>query len=216
MRMFRPFLRTVLLASVFSLLSLTGCEDPFGGGGGDSHDFGDNDSNVYVAFGDSITQGYGASTAWPGLLQAKLGKTVVNQGIGGSRASEGAARVNGVLRRYKPGYLLILYGANDIIHGASTASIVANLRSIVQAAKNNKTVPVIATVLPMTRGHAAYDGGVDAVNPEIRKMANEEGATIVDLHSAFSGKEDTYLTADGLHPNNAGQQLIADSFAGAL
>jgi lysophospholipase L1-like esterase len=68
----------------------------------------------------------------------------------------------------------------------------------------------------MNRGHEAYDGGVDALNPEIKKMAGEEGASVVDLHSAFSGNEETHLGADGLHPNNAGQQLIADRFARSL
>ena len=43
-------------------------------------------------------------------------------------------------------------------------------------------------------------------------MASEEGAALVDLNSSFAPPEDL-LIDDGLHPNAAGQQLIATLFA---
>ena len=203
-----------LLVMVGLLSGLTGCEDDGGGGaGGGGHDFGPNDPDLYVVMGDSISAGGGFT--WPSRLSAMLGKPVANEASGGQHATEGAARVDGVLANYQPGYLLVLYGANDVITGASSSTIVESLRHMVQAAKANQTIPVIATLTPMTEGHSIFDGGVDAVNPEIVQMGQEEGVAIVRLDQAF-GDGTAYLEPDGLHPNDAGQQRIAEAFYDAV
>lgn len=201
---------------VLGVLSLAGCEPGGGGGGGslgDGHDFGSNDPNLYAAFGDSITAG--DSTSYPAILSGLIGKPVANEGVPGSTSDQGAARVGGVLRSLKPGYLLILYGANDVIHGRDDAATIANLQSIIQAARNNQTIPVIATLTPMDYSHAIFNGGVKSLNDAIRNLASQEGVTLVDLESAF-GSNPIYLQSDGLHPNDQGYALIAQEFAGAL
>ena len=117
----------ILLTAVI----ITGCENS--NRLGDGHDFSDNDQNVYLALGDSITYGYGLSSqaTYSVKLSAMIGKTVINAGIGGETSFGGTTKVNSLLARYKPGYLLILYGANDLIIGHSTTTI-GNLRYIIQ------------------------------------------------------------------------------------
>jgi len=194
---------------------LTGCEIGGGGGGGSgSQNFGANDPNLYVAFGDSITAA-GSSGSYPAILAAMLGKRVVNEGIPGTTAGFGAARVDSLLLAYKPGYLLILYGANDAIGGDNPTATIGGLRAIIAAAKQNQTVPVLATLTPMFFGHAAFEGRVEALNIQIRTLADEEGVSLADLEKAFGGNP-AYLQDDGLHPNGAGLQVIADTFASAL
>lgn len=191
------------------------CEDSGGGGAGDGHDFGDNDSNLYVAMGDSITEGYQANTSYPQELSAILGKNVVNRGIGGTRSSEGAAAVRGVLSRYRPGYLLIDYGANDAIHGVDYEETISNLRYMIRVAKDNKTVPVIATLTPMYWGHVIYDGHAGGLSDRIKILASEEGAYLVDVRMEFSGHME-YMQSDGLHPNDTGLRAMAMAFADVL
>jgi lysophospholipase L1-like esterase len=50
------------------------------------------------------------------------------------------------------------------------------------------------------------------VNDQIRALAASEGATLVDLYEAFLGRLDVLLGEDGLHPNVAGYEAMAQTF----
>ncbi|MBI3987791.1 MAG: SGNH/GDSL hydrolase family protein [Lentisphaerae bacterium] len=202
------------ILSLAAGLLLAGCEESGDSHLGDGHDFGINNPYIYLAMGDSITEGYGvdnyAETYVP-RLSAMLEKTVVNQGQTGEMSDSGAARVNGVLQRYQPGYLLILYGANDVIHMRSVGFTLSNLRSMIAAANNNKTIPVIATLTPVFGSHAAFQSGVVRLNEQIRILADELDVPLVDLDVAFAW-DAQYMQADGLHPNPLGHELMALTF----
>ncbi len=217
------------MARVFGMLLvpammvlLSGCEDD---DRTPSHDFGENDSNLLVAMGDSITWGVN-TTPYPAYLAQYLGKTVANEGVSGEHAYEARLRVDGVLANYKPGYLLILCGANDLFHGLSAEEIVADLRYMVRAAIASKTIPVLATLTPMVRSHSIFDAGAKYVNIQIRSMASSEGVTLVDLEQVFGNRDadadpyvldaDDYLQWDGVHPNEEGSRQIALAFLDVL
>ena len=140
---------------------LTGCEDS-GGDDGDKGvgDVGSNNPDVYAALGDSITAGgNGGGDPYPPRLAAMTGKTVINHGVGGESTGGALARVGDILANDKPAALLILLGANDLIGNEGVDNAGANLRSIIQQAKANNTVPVVATLLPMRNVHALWAGG---------------------------------------------------------
>ena len=144
-----------------------------------------------------------------------LGKTVINAGSPGRWASDGVSGISATLRRHKPGYILVLFGANDIVFGRNTDAIVSNLRTIVQVAKNNNTIPIIATLTPVYDGHSFMTGGIDELNPKIKQMAKEEGIRIANLSGAF-GSDRGLMQADGLHPAAAGATKMAEVFKGKL
>ena len=201
-------------------VSLIACNDG-GGGGGSSKpppiDFGDNDENTIVALGDSITEGrcVPAGATYPARLAALTMKNVVNQGKCGERSSEAAARMARVLERFKPGYILILYGANDAIFNIGVESYINNMRNLVNAARGNKTVPVVGTVMPMYDSHLFADDVVDNYNVALADLADEMGFELADLHEEY-GTERSFLQSDGLHPTDSGNQLIALTFNDAL
>ena len=209
-----PFLRRLAFTAVAlsSMALLAACEAD-GGGGSSTPDVGSNDINTVVCLGDSITEGecVPAGAPYPARLGGLSGKSVVNQGSCGEKSGSGAARADGVLDKYKPGYICILYGANDAIFDRPTADVVANIRSIVQSAKANQTVPLVATLLPMYDGHAFANGNAKDISAGIRQMASEEGARLVDLEAEF-GDDRSLLQEDGLHPSDSGTQLIALAF----
>lgn len=205
-------LKSVIAAALMITL-LSGCED--NGGIGDGHDFGANDSNLYVALGDSITVG-NSGTSYPAELSALLGKSVINAGSDGSESGDGALRVGSILNNSHPGYLLILYGVNDVIMGEYIEDIIGNLRLIIQSAKANKTIPVIATYPSVFGVHIMFFGGVSALNSAIRSLASSENITLVDLESAFGNPNTQYMDGDGLHPNAEGYKLMARTFADVL
>ncbi len=204
---------TLRLLTIFMLLCflVCGCEDGDSGG----HDFGDNDPNLYVALGDSLTEGPGLSDPYPEKLSRMLGSTVINEGKGGELSTGGKDRVHDVLAKYKPGYLLVLYGANDVIFGLGTNYTKEKLRAIIQAAKENRTKVVLATLPPVTGPHTYMESRIAALNPEIRRLAAEEGTKLADMEEAF-GDDTSYLSADGLHMNDSGARLMAETFFNAL
>ncbi len=208
----------LLVAGLMTGCMLTaGCDDDGDGNGGDAGDIGNNNPAVVVCLGDSLTEGTPeGGVPFPARLAAQTGKTVINAGSGGEKASGGAARANSVLQKYKPAAMTILYGANDVIQGHSSAETIASLGSIIAACRNNQTRPILATLPPMVAGHAIWNGGVLALNEQIRSLASSEGVTLVDLEQEFGSEPYMLLAPDGLHPNDTGNMVIADTFAGRL
>jgi acyl-CoA thioesterase I len=208
-------LRVARLLGIGVLAATLGCEDGGSGSNNSNHDFGSNDPNLIVAQGDSITLGLGlpsSSLAYPAQLAAMLGRPVINSGVGGERSASGLDRVGSVLHKHHPGFLLILYGSNDLIHSASEEDTVANLRGIIQAAKATQTIPITGTVPPMFAEHSLYGGGVAALNSMISQMASEEGVAVADVNGALN--DIALFQQDGLHPNEEGAKKLAAAFAG--
>ena len=177
-----------------------------------AYNFGNNSPGRYVVLGDSISATETApATCWPDRLAVLLGRDVIDLAVPGQTAASGALRVADVLAAYQPGFLLILYGANDVIRGRSNVTTVEALRTIARAAKVNHTVPILATLTPMLGWHAMFDGDVDELNRLIVQMALQESVVLVRLDVAF-GDGGAFLLSDGLHPNETGKALIARVF----
>lgn len=208
------------LAAVFLIGLLAGCGDD-----GDSSltnsNPGINDLNVVVAFGDSITQGSEcACVPYPARLSGLIGKIVYNTGVGGSNASANVGRTQQAINKYHPAFMIILYGVNDVIHGDATEGIAAALAQMVLICKQNNVVPVLMTYPRPILGHNLFAGGTVSLNRSIRALASAEGIRCVDLEREFSAGPDpiypewpmtdaTLMGPDGLHPNDAGTQVIA-------
>jgi lysophospholipase L1-like esterase len=196
---------------------LTGCElGGGGGGGGGLGDIGDNNPNLYVALGDSTTDGNnGGGDPYPPRLASMTGKTVNNMAAQDESSGAAASKAGGVLASQKPAALLFQLGAVDLINGRSIDSVIGNLRSIIQQCKANKTVPVVATLQPMIGLHSRWSGVTKDLNNQIRALASSEGARLADVESSF-GDGSGLILDDGLHPNEKGNQIMAEVFKGQL
>ena len=196
------------------ILALAGCE---GGGDshlGDGHDFGPNNPNLYVALGDSITAGSGLANPndrYSNKLSGMLSKTVMNAGYPGASSSEVLDVCYNILDDNKPGYMLILIGVNDLIMGYGEDGAAINIRIMIQACQDNKTIPVIATLTPVFYSHESWSSGVDRLNVMIRQLCSDLNVAMVDLNAAFD-ENPVYMQADGLHPNESGNSLMAATF----
>ena len=214
-------------AAVLLLTFAGGCSS-----GGHTTDFGDNDPDIVVALGDSITFGKhdGGIEACGSLYRGKLGftprlegltgKTVINEGVCGEKSSGGRERVYGVLQRWRPAVLLIDYSPNDIVDGPNET--IANLRTMIAAARSNKTVPILGTLVPAVGDHDAWESFIEAVNIKILALCDQEGISCADHHQAFMDypgfRENPYtlLDNDGLHPNAAGYEVMAETWRDPL
>ncbi len=204
----RGFLGAVLLSSL-----LAGCGGGGGGGGLDNNDPGLNDLNVVVAFGDSLTQGSECScTSYPDRLASLIAKTVVNTGVSGTLAAENVGRVQSAIDRFHPAFMLILYGVNDLIHGADVTTVGSALDQMVEICKQNNVVPVLATYPEPILDHVGFALRTLTFNQHIREIASARDIRCVDLEAEF-GADPLLYEADGLHPNDAGTQIMALAFA---
>lgn len=189
-----------------------------------------------LGFGDSITYGATSMTVSAPLLMDTIGYnvpgypermrpmfagrysdvpvTVQNAGVSGERASTGRNRLPGLLSPPNPrrDVVIILEGANDIIARRSTSSIAGDLRAMVQTAKAAGSRVLLCTNPPAVDPDKTDIAAIPPLNTEIRKIAAEEGVTLVDLYAIFLGRESIYLSPDGLHPNEAGYDRMALEF----
>ncbi len=198
-------------ALVSALLACAvGCDSKKSSPSDAGFDFGNNNPNVIVCCGDSITEG-----GFPSVLAGMTGKTTINLGVGGHKSSNGVGEVGRALQRYSPGYVILLYGANDIIHQVNPNVTIGNLRSMIQRAKANGSIVIIGTLTPMYSSYGIFMDDIRKLNDAIVKLASEEGARIARVDRAFGGNRDL-IGADGLHPSAAGRDVIADAFAGNI
>ena len=216
-----PRMRQALI--LLSIGILAGCDDSESGLS-NKHP-GLNDRNVVVAFGDSITQGGECGCVpYPARLSPMIGKTVYNTGIGGTMVRENVDRAQAVITQYRPAFMLILYGVNDHIHGKGATGSLEALSQITLICKQNNVVPVLATYPLPFGSHGAFAAGTIGLNEGIRGLAEAQDIRCVDLELEFALEaEETapgevvtdraLMEADGLHPNDAGTQIMALAFA---
>jgi lysophospholipase L1-like esterase len=115
--------------------------------------------------------------------------------------------------------VIILEGINDLGSGTPYYFIEADLRAMVQTALLNGKKVILATILPVTskpgEDRDAQAQRVFEFNPRIVQIALDYQIPLADLYSAFINTpdwENTLITGDGLHPNDAGFELMAEVF----
>ncbi|MBM4313122.1 MAG: hypothetical protein FJ122_04285 [Deltaproteobacteria bacterium] len=172
--------------------------------------------DIFVAMGDSITVGFPLSNyddSYVARLSRTWGKAAVNAGVDGTRSAYGTAIIEPLLSEHNPRYLTLYYGSNDVGF-YDNDGIINNLRFIIFKAKENGTIPVVATLGPFFGQWAWRQPLAIELNKKIRKMAAEEGVACADLEAALNGNS-AYINADGMHPNSAGHAIIANTFFSA-
>ncbi|MGH1429433.1 MAG: SGNH/GDSL hydrolase family protein [Arenicella sp.] len=172
------------------------------GGGGTSSSSSTNVSKV-LAVGDSIGNGYGGVSAWPDLVRARTGYNVVNYSQGGRHAAYSVSTVRFAIDREQPSHLIIMLGTNDSNRG-SVSGATSAMQQIVEYARARNVVPIVGTVPPRNSKSRQISANYRAI-----------GAPIADIEAAF-GSGSGLFQADGVHPNNAGQDVIANTFISAL
>lgn len=179
------------------------------GGGSDPQPTPVTAATSVVAIGDSIGTGFGLATPWPVLLGQNIGAPVNNNSVSGEQTAYGLRIIGARLDAVQPTHVVIMLGTNDAIRGSVDAAI-GNLQSMVDAAQQRGVIAIVGTLPPITRS-ATEDARAQQINAGIRGLS---GATIVGVRAAFG--DGRGLIADGVHPNQMGQQLIADTYAGAF
>ena len=173
-----------------------------------------NGESRVVFYGNSITE------AWAPYLPGMFpGKPYVGRGISGQTTPQMLVRFRQDVIALRPAVVVILAGTNDIAGntGPSTQGMIEdNLISMVELAEANGIGVVLCSVLPASdygwRPGLNPGPKIVALNTWIRQYAEHHGLVYVDYHSAMVddhlglGPE---LSADGVHPNEAGYRIMA-------
>ncbi len=163
--------------------------------------------------GDSITAGLGVAPelSYPALVDEMLrqrgvdGIEITNGSISGSTTASALSRLKWFLRR-KPHILVLALGANDGLRGLSTAEMEQNLdRTIALALDNGIRVILAGMAVPSNYG-PQYSAAFRKV---FSSLARRHNIVLIPFLLKDVAGIARLNQADGIHPNPAGQRIIA-------
>ena len=177
-----------------------------------------SDVITIVALGDSLTAGYGLSRkqAWPALVAEKMRETgyefeVANAGSSGDTTAGGLRRLPALLRAHKKIDIFILeLGINDAFRGVPIEQVRSNLQAIinqVRARHPNVAIVVAGMQLPDYSSND-YVGAFGAL---FAPLAEKNRATLIPYFLAGVGGNPELNQWDRVHPNAAGQRVLAEN-----
>jgi acyl-CoA thioesterase-1 len=177
------------------------------------------EERVIVVLGDSLTAGAGvtADEAYPALLQARLRRDgfayrVVNAGVSGDTTAGGLRRVDWVLRA-RPAIVIVALGANDGLRGLPVAAMRDNLVAIVTRLRGAGTRVLLAGMrVPPNYGDAYTREFADT----FARVARQTGVPLLPFLLEGVAGDPALNQPDGIHPNAAGQRVVAETVWRAL
>ena len=208
----------VLAAGCNSLPSWLGGDSAEGkapsGAGSNSPDGNYTKRRVIVAFGDSLTAGFGVDPgeSYPDHLQRELDQRgydyhVVNEGVSGDTSDGGLVRTAIVAAR-NPDFVILAFGGNDGLRVLPVDRMRRNLRrTITRLQKRGIQVILCGMKLPPNYGQD-YRDEFEKTFPE---LAEELGVPLLPFLLEGVADKPELMQHDSIHPNEEGNEIIASS-----
>ena len=202
-------IRRSIAAALLSML-LSGAASP------------DEERPLVLAFGDSLTAGYGldAGLGFAPQLQATLRRhgiaaEVADGGVSGDTSEAGKARlgwtIDGLAR--KPDLVIVELGANDMLRGLDPGLTRANLDAIL-AELDRRQIPVLlAGMRAAPNLDPAYVTRFEAIYPE---LARKHGAALHPFFMEGVAGQQGLIQQDGMHPTFEGVKRIVTGITPAV
>ena len=182
----------------------------------------DSGRPLVLAFGDSLTAGYGLD---PGLgfapqLQATLRRhgiaaRVADGGVSGDTSSAARARLRWTLDGLgeKPDLVIVELGANDMLRSIRLSETERNLDAILAELKRRK-IPVLLTGMRVIRNaEPGYLHGFEAIFPA---LASKHGVPLYPFFLDGVALVEGMSLPDGMHPNFRGVKEIVTRITGPV
>jgi acyl-CoA thioesterase-1 len=141
-----------------------------------------------------------------------------HEGHSGWRAEQILAGLPGWLEDYTPDIVLLHIGTNDAFDGQSTQSTAEEIKKIIDLLRNDnpRVTVLLARLIPIA--NPDQNQRIIDLNNRIDRIAAskttpESPVLVVDQNSGFDADQDT---DDGIHPNLAGEEKIAEEWARAI
>jgi lysophospholipase L1-like esterase len=161
---------------------------------------------VILAFGDSLTYGTGAERdeAYPAVLSQLLQRQVINAGIPGEASAAGRARLPALLAEHRPALVILCHGGNDFLRRLDRGKLTANLRQMVEAAREAGAEVVLVGVPQL--------GLLLSTDPLYGEIAEDLGLPFEEEVVAELLR-DREFKSDQIHPNAQGYAVMAERIA---
>lgn len=184
--------------------------------------FADEPEKARILFlGDSLTAGYGIDPelSYPKLIGKRLSDAglpyqVLPSGLSGETSAGGVRRANWVMQ-HPIDILVLALGSNDGLRGIELSSTKGNLQQIINIAKEkypSVKVVVVGMQMPPNLGET-YTTEFRTLYPDLAEANN---ATLVPfLLEGVAGNPNLNIK-DGMHPNAAGHEIVAETVWKAL
>ncbi|MBC74414.1 MAG: arylesterase [Halobacteriovoraceae bacterium] len=168
-----------------------------------------------VFLGDSLTAGYGIEKekAYPQIVENKLkakGKDikVLNGGVSGSTTAGGKSRLGWFLKKSNPDIMVLALGANDGLRGLKLSQSEKNLEEIINIAKKKNIKVLLAGMrLPPNYGKDY----VKQFRSMYKKLKEKHNLKMIPFMLKDVGGRKELNIEDGIHPNEKGHEVIANT-----
>jgi len=171
------------------------------------------DQPRWIAYGDSVAEGWvasGPAYAWPAIAGRRYGLDVVNMGYGGAARGEVASAEQ--IASLQADVISITHGTNCWTRTPfSVDMMLASIAAFIDVVRQGHPDTPIVVASPVIR-------------PDAETTPNRFGATLAELRHAMeaeAAERDVVLIpgrdlitadnlADGIHPDDEGHQILAD------
>lgn len=149
----------------------------------------------------------------------------LNFGISGHRVKDLKARWQEDCLNHNPDILSIMIGINDVWRRYDSddptpaEAFLADYRDIIKAVKakcNSQIIMIEPFVLPVSEDRKEWREDLDPKIAGIRELALEFADAYVPMDGIFAAasirREPAFWSADGVHPSQAGHQLMTDAW----
>ena len=174
----------------------------------------DSDSEseiIIVAFGDSLTEGFGIDreSAYPAQLQRELDMLgydvkVYNSGLSGETSSGALARVDWVLR-LNPDIVILGIGANDAIRGIDLEITDSNIREIVSRLKAENVRVILSGQIIFENLGEEYVNEFEGIYPSV---VQDENLDFIPVFLEGVAANSSLNIEDEIHPNALGYEIV--------
>ena len=165
---------------------------------------------VIVAFGDSVTEGVGASFidfTYVSRLSVAVDRPIANLGVSGDTTGSALARIDQVVE-LQPDIVIVFLGGNDAIRGVPVDVVEQNLVAII-----DRLEEVEAEVLLLGTQEAPF-GFTEFTDLYSEVVENTGVASVSNFYDGILSNSE--LLADPIHPNDDGYGLLAERVEPAL
>ena len=170
---------------------------------------------VIVAFGDSLTAGYGtdAGQSYPDYLQHDLDARgyryrVFNEGISGNTSKDGVLRLRRIVALH-PAVVIVAFGGNDGLRGLPILDSQMNLETIIDTLQNAHAKVILGGItLPPNYG-SKY---IAQFNAMYREQARAYHVPLLPFMLKGAYGVPGSMQNDGIHATAQGNQMVAKNF----
>lgn len=177
----------------------------------------DDGRPVLVAFGDSLTAGYGVDRvySYPAYLQSLLDSNgykyrVVNAGISGDTTAGGLTRLPNVVAM-KPAVVILELGGNDGLRGLTLQQTRENLETMVRDLQKAQA-KVVLTGITLPRNYGPdYIQGFEQIYKDLAAKYKLPFMPFLLEGVALNAKTANLMQEDGIHATAEGNQIVAEN-----